>query len=63
MRAGTGFPEYSTPNWTQPWATCSWWPCIEQGDLNRLSPEVPPNLSFYAFWGGVLMLPVTFALF
>lgn len=31
-------------DWTRPWETNSSWPCFEQGDWTRWSPELPSSL-------------------
>lgn len=53
LYTGRGFSErlwnfphwrYSKPNWTQFWAACASWPCLQQGVWSRWSLKVPSNL-------------------
>ena len=37
---------YSEQNWTQSWATCCSWHCLEQRNLTRSSSDVPFNLTY-----------------
>lgn len=50
--------KYSKPGWTQPWTTCSIWPCCELRGWMRWSPEVPSWTSHL----NILWLFITFSM-